>query len=225
MFGVIVNGVTAALGAVVGAVVRKGLPKKYTDAVMAIISLCTLIMGIQGAVKTENMLLMLASILIGGLIGTAIGIDAAMNRLGMYVKKRFLKSDDSTSMEGLIMLSILQITGAMAILGPIQAAFGNDDLLLFKSVLDTISAFIFGTIYGASVAFVGVANIVYEGIFFFLAVFFMPIMTPEVIRELNAVGNVLLVALALNMLNLTKIKVADLLPAMCIPILYYIVIA
>lgn len=75
---------------------------------------------------------MLASILIGGLIGTAIGIDAAMNRLGMYVKKRFLKSDDSTSMEGLIMLSILQITGAMAILGPIQAAFGNDDLLLLK---------------------------------------------------------------------------------------------
>ena len=73
--------------------------------------------------------------------------------------------------------------------------------------------------------FVGVANIVYEGIFFFLAVFFMPIMTPEVIRELNAVGNVLLVALALNMLNLTKIKVADLLPAMCIPILYYTVIA
>lgn len=225
MFGVLVNGVTAALGAMLGSVVRKGLPKKYTDAVMAILALCTLIMGIQGAVKTENMLLMLASILIGGIVGTALGVEDGMKRLGLAMKNRFIKKDDATSMEGLITLSILQITGAMAILGPIQAAFGSDDLLLFKSVLDTISAFIFGSIYGASVAFAGACVIIYEGFFFFLAVLIMPIMTPEVINELNAVGNLLLVALAMNMLNLTKIKVADLLPAMCIPIVYYIAMA
>ena len=185
MFAVIVNAVTSSLGALLGFLLKRGIPERFTKAIFGVISLCVAIMGIQGAVQSQNLLLVLASMIIGTLVGTAIGIEDGMNRFGEFLKKRMGHGDDSRFVRGFVTLSIMQVIGAMAILGPIQAALGSHDL------------------------------------FYLLATFIMPLMTPDVIRELNAVGSVMILGIALNMFQLTKLKVADFLPALFIPIIYY----
>lgn len=209
MFAVIVNAVTSSLGALLGFLLKRGIPERFTKAIFGVISLCVAIMGIQGAVQSQNLLLVLASMIIGTLVGTAIGIEDGMNRFGEFLKKRMGHGDDSRFVRGFVTLSIMQVIGAMAILGPIQAALGSHDLLYFKSALDFTSSFIFGTLYGLGVVPVGIV------------LFIMPLMTPDVIRELNAVGSVMILGIALNMFQLTKLKVADFLPALFIPIIYY----
>ena len=116
---------------------------------------------------------------------------------------------------------MMETIGAMAIIGPIQAALGSNDLLYFKSAIDSVSSFIFGALYGIGVVPVGIVLFFYETVFYVLATFFMPLMTTDVVRELNAVGCLMILAIALNMLQMTKFKVADFLPALFIPIIYY----
>ena len=221
MFAVIVNAVTSSLGALLGFLLKRGIPERFTKAIFGVISLCVAIMGIQGAVQSQNLLLVLASMIIGTLVGTAIGIEDGMNRFGEFLKKRMGHGDDSRFVRGFVTLSIMQVIGAIAILGPIQAALGSHDLLYFKSALDFTSSFIFGTLYGLGVVPVDIVLFIYQGFFYLLATFIMPLMTPDVIRELNAVGSVMILGIALNMFQLTKLKVADFLPALFIPIIYY----
>ena len=178
-------------------------------------------MGIQGAVQSQNMLLVLASMIIGTVLGTAIRIEDRMNQFGEFLKKHLSRGDDSKFVKGFVTLSMMETIGAMAIIGPIQAALGSNDLLYFKSAIDAVSSFIFGALYGLGVVPVGIVLFVYETIFYVLATFLLPLMTPDVVRELNAVGCLMILAIALNMLQLTKFKVADFLPALFIPIIYY----
>ncbi|MBC3536099.1 DUF554 domain-containing protein [Megasphaera hominis] len=222
MIAIIINGVTASLGALLGFFLKRGISEKYTKAIFGVISLCVAIMGVQSAVQSQNLLLVLASLIVGTLLGTIIGIEDRMQQFGEFLKRRMQRpGEDNTFVKGFVTLSVMQVVGALAILGPIQAALGSNDLLYFKSVLDFTSAFIFGTIYGLGVVPVGLVNLVYEAFFFLLASFFMPLMTPDVIRELNAVGGVMILGIALNMFRVTELKVADFLPALFIPILYY----
>ena len=183
-------------------------------------------MGIQGAVKTENILLVLASMTIGTLIGTVLQLEECMHRSGEWVKKILGASGDSRFVQGFVVVTIIQVVGAMSILGPVQAALlGDYSLLYFKSVLDGVASIIFGAIYGMGTLPVCIIIVVYEGLFYVLANLVSPLMTPDVIRELNAVGSVMILAIAFNMLGMTKLKVADYLPALFIPIIYYHLIA
>ena len=186
MIGVIVNAVTSSLAAVIGVGLKNRISERFTTPVLWVIALGLAAMGIQGAVQSQNMLLVLASMIIGTVLGTAIRIEDRMNQFG-----------------------------------PIQAALGSNDLLYFKSAIDAVSSFIFGALYGLGVVPVGIVLFVYETIFYVLATFLLPLMTPDVVRELNAVGCLMILAIALNMLQLTKFKVADFLPALFIPIIYY----
>lgn len=221
MIGVIVNAVTSSLGALLGVGLNNRISERFTTAVLSVIALGLAAMGIQGAVQSQNMLLVLASMIIGTILGTAIGIEDRMNQFGEFFKKHLSRGDDSRFVKGFVTLSMMETIGAMAIIGPIQAALGSNDLLYFKSAIDAVSSFIFGTLYGIGVVPVGLVLFVYETIFYVLATFLLPLMTPDVVRELNAVGCLMILAIALNMLKLTKFKVADFLPALFIPIIYY----
>ena len=177
-------------------------------------------MGIQAAVATQNLILVLASMI------RAHWLDGAAYRrpyaaVREYLKKRLRAGNESDFVKGFVTLSSMQVIGAMAILGPVQAALGNNELLYFKSVLDFTSAFIFATIYGLGIVPVGLVVLVYQGLFYVLATLFLPLMTTDVIRELNAVGGVMILGIALNMFGTTKLKIADFLPALFIPMIYY----
>lgn len=221
MIGVIVNAVTSSLAAVIGVGLKNRISERFTTPVLWVIALGLAAMGIQGAVQSRNMLLVLASMIIGTVLGTAIGIEDRMNQFGEFLKMHLSRGDDSKFVKGFVTLSMMETIGAMAIIGPIQAALGSNDLLYFKSAIDAVSSFIFGALYGLGVVPVGIVLFVYETIFYVLATFLLPLMTPDVVRELNAVGCLMILAIALNMLQLTKFKVADFLPALFIPIIYY----
>lgn len=225
MIAVILNGLATSLGAVLGIFLKRAISEKQTQALLYAVALCVAVMGIQGAVKSENMLLLLGSMVIGTLVGTALGIEDGMQRLGEAIKSRIGANSDSMFLQGFLLVSVVQVVGAMSILGPVQAALlGDNSLLYFKCVLDGCSAFIFGSIYGKGIIPVGLVVAVYEMAFFFLAQVVSPLMTPDVIRELNAVGNVMIIAISLNILGLMKLKVADYLPALFIPIIYYYIV-
>lgn len=221
MIGVIVNAVTSSLAAVIGVGLKNRISERFTTPVLWVIALGLAAMGIQGAVQSQNMLLVLASMIIGTVLGTAIGIEDRMNQFGEFLKMHLSRGDDSKFVKGFVTLSMMETIGAMAIIGPIQAALGSNDLLYFKSAIDAVSSFIFGALYRLGVVPVGIVLFVYETIFYVLATFLLPLMTPDVVRELNAVGCLMILAIALNMLQLTKFKVADFLPALFIPIIYY----
>lgn len=221
MIGVIVNAVTSSLAAVIGVGLKNRISERFTTPVLWVIALGLAAMGIQGAVQSQNMLLVLASMIIGTVLGTAIGIEDRMNQFGEFLKMHLSRGDDSKFVKGFVTLSMMETIGSMAIIGPIQAALGSNDLLYFKSAIDAVSSFIFGALYGLGVVPVGIVLFVYETIFYVLATFLLPLMTPDVVRELNAVGCLMILAIALNMLQLTKFKVADFLPALFIPIIYY----
>ena len=209
------------MAAVIGVGLKNRISERFTTPVLWVIALGLAAMGIQGAVQSQNMLLVLASMIIGTVLGTAIGIEDRMNQFGEFLKMHLSRGDDSKSVKGFVTLSMMETIGAMAIIGPIQAALGSNDLLYFKSAIDAVSSFIFGALYGLGVVPVGIVLFVYETIFYVLATFLLPLMTPDVVRELNAVGCLMILAIALNMLQLTKFKVADFLPALFIPIIYY----
>ena len=221
MIGVIVNAVTSSLAAVIGVGLKNRISERFTTPVLWVIALGLAAMGIQGAVQSQNMLLVLASMIIGTVLGTAIRIEDRMNQFGEFLKTHLSRSDDSKFVKGFVTLSMMETIGAMAIIGPSQAALGSNDLLYFKSAIDAVSSFIFGALYGLGVVPVGIVLFVYETIFYVLATFLLPLMTTDVVRELNAVGCLMILAIALNMLQLTKFKVADFLPALFIPIIYY----
>lgn len=221
MLAVVLNSCMTSLGALIGFFLKRGIPKQYTQAIFGVISLCVTVMGIQSAVATQNLILVLASMIVGTLAGTALHIEDHMQQFGEYLKKRLRAGNESDFVKGFVTLSSMQVIGAMAILGPVQAALGNNELLYFKSVLDFTSAFIFATIYGLGIVPVGLVVLVYQGLFYVLATLFLPLMTTDVIRELNAVGGVMILGIALNMFGTTKLKIADFLPALFIPMIYY----
>ena len=210
MIAVIINGAATALGAMLGVILKKGVPEHVSKAVFSAIGLCLAVMAIQGAIQTENILLMVLSIAIGVAVGTILSIEDRMQSFGLWLRNRMKAGGDSNFVEAFVTLSVMQVVGAMAILGPIQAALlGDTTLLYLKSTIDGISAFIFGALYGAELAVYAAASLL------------SPLMTPDVIRELSAVGNVMILAIALNMMGLTKLKVADYTLGMVIPIIYY----
>ena len=129
MIGVIVNAVTSSLAAVIGVGLKNRISERFTTPVLWVIALGLAAMGIQGAVQSQNMLLVLASMIIGTVLGTAIRIEDRMNQFGEFLKKHLSRGDDSKFVKGFVTLSMMETIGAMAIIGPIQAALGSNDLL------------------------------------------------------------------------------------------------
>lgn len=226
MLAIFINGLSTAAGALLGIFLGKWFEEKWEKALFSAIALVNIGIGIQGGIKTENWLLVLVSMSLGALIGTIVSLEDKMQHVGEVLKEKLHAGNDARFVDGFVTLSVLQIVGAMAILGPIQAALVNDPSLLYlKSVLDFVSAFLFASVYGVGILPVGLVVIVYELLFYFFASVLSPLMTPDVVRELNAVGNLLILAIGLNLLGIVKLKVADYLPAVFIPVIYFTVLA
>lgn len=226
MLAVIINGLGASLGAVLGVILHRGIPERFTKSLFSAIALCVIVMAVQGAIQTENLLLVLASVAVGVVCGTWIGIEDHMERGGQWLRKKLHAEEDASFVNALVTLSIMQLVGALSIIGPVQAALlGDASMLYFKSLLDTISGFIFGAVYGIGTIPVGIIVIIYEMFFFVLAGCISPLMTADVIRELNAVGSVMILGIGFNMLGVTKLRIADYLPGLCVPVVYYHILA
>jgi len=223
MIGVLVNTAAILLGGVIGLIVNKGLPKRLTSAVMIGVGLCTIYIGLDGALQGENTLVLVLSIVLGVAAGTALRIDDRLNSLGRKLDERFSRSSgDLTKFggrapisQGFVTGSILFCVGPMAILGSITAGLGGDNSTLFiKSVIDLISAAMFAVSLGVGVLFSAASVFVYQGLLVLLAQLLRPLLdNPALFAEMICAGSMVIIALGLNLIGVSKIKVADFLPA------------
>ena len=227
MLGVIVNTLTVIIGSALGLLLKKGIPERVSGAVMAAIGLCTVYIGIDGALQGSNTIVLIVSMVLGTIVGTLINIDGAINRLGNFVERKLKKEDGKTSVaEGFMTASLLFCVGAMTIVGSLNAGLSGDNKLLFtKSILDLISACMLASTLGIGVLFSALFVLVYQGGLVLLAGLLQNVLTDAaLIAEISCAGSIMIIGLGLNILGITKLKVADQLPAIVfVPIIYALV--
>lgn len=224
MLGTIVNVATIVIGTLLGIIIKTGIKDAYKETIMNGISLAVILIGIMGGIESDNIIIVIASLVIGSIIGEALDIDKKLDHLGLKMEKRFGKGDSNFS-KGFITASLVYVIGAMAIVGPLEAGLsGNYETLFAKSMLDGISAILFASSLGIGVAFSAIPVFIYQGSITLLANLIKDLLTPEAINEMSAVGGLLILAIGINLLGIKKIKVANMLPAIFIPLIYFSII-
>lgn len=226
MLGTIVNSLAIIGGCLVGLIVKGRLTERISATIMNGLALCVLYIGISGVLKGEDTLQIIICIALGALIGEIIDIDKKINDLGDMIEKRIngrrknTSSNEKVSIsEGFVTSSLLFCVGAMAVVGSLESGLqGNHTTLFAKSILDGVSSIIFTSSLGIGVMLSSVAILIYQGSITLLAGGISTILTESVINNMSAVGSLLIVGLGFNMLGICKIKVANLLPAVFIPI-------
>ena len=236
--GVIVNGLVIVGASFVALILKKFIMKfdknnkveKISDTIMSGLALCIIYMGISGALECQHVLICIISMVVGGLIGELIDIDKGLNSLGDKIEEKLNKGKTDVSKEkvsisqGFVSASLLFCVGAMAVVGALNSGlFGNNDTLFSKSALDGVSSFLFSLTMGIGVLLSAVAVFLYEGIIACGAFLLKGVLSTAVITEMNAVGSLLILALGINMILKANIKVANLLPAMFVPIIFGII--
>ena len=225
--GVIVNTGTVLAGSLLGLLFKKGIPEKVSRAVMIALGLFTLYIGIDGALGTQSPLIVVASLVLGAIVGTLLDIDGAISRLGLWAERKFKRGDGETVSiaEGFMTASLLFCVGAMTVNGAIEAGVKGVNTLFFtKALMDLVSSAMLASGLGCGVLLSAVFVLVFQGLLVLLAGWIAPVLTPAAIAEMTAAGSLIMVALGLNLLGVTKIKVADYLPAIVFaPVICWIV--
>lgn len=226
MIGVIINVITVLVGASIGLLFKKGIPERVSKAAMIGLGACTLYIGISGSLCGENVLIIIASVVLGAITGTLLNIDGAINRLAEKVENRFKKEGQQVSLaEGLVSATLLFCIGSMTVTGSIQAGLtGDNTILITKATLDLVSSMMLASSLGAGVLLSAVSVFVIQGGLVLLAGIIAPYMNAGAINEMTCAGSLLIVMIGTNLMGITKIKVADYLPAILFaPIIYNIV--
>ncbi|MBQ7795326.1 MAG: DUF554 domain-containing protein, partial [Lachnospiraceae bacterium] len=219
MAGVIANTLTVIIGSTIGLVFKKGIPDQVSSAVMTGLGLCSIYIGIDGALSGENVLITIASMVIGSIIGTLIDIDQAINNLGIWVEKKFSKNKNGqvSIAEGFVTASLLFCVGAMTINGSLNAGISGDNSLLYtKAMLDLFSSSMLAASLGIGVLFAAAFVLGFQGLLVLCAGFLAPILTDSAIAEMTCAGSLIIIALGTNIIGVTKIKIANYLPAIAI---------
>lgn len=224
MLGTIVNVGAIIFGGIIGLLLKGGLPDRFRNSLMQALALSLMIIGIMGAIKTSDSILVLICLVVGTIIGEAINIDKRLEMFGDKVKNRFSKDGDSKFAEGFITGSLVYCVGAMAIVGTINSVMQGDNSILYtKAVLDSILALLFTSIYGVSTIFGAITVLVYQGALLILAGVIAPFLSATAITEMGAVGGVLIFGVGINVMEIKHIKVANMLPAIFLPPVYLLI--
>ncbi len=227
MLGTIVNTAAIVIGSIVGLLLKGGIPKRFNDMIMKALGMSVLYIGISGSLKSTDTLLLILSLIFGAIIGEFVDIDKWLNDLGQAIENRFKALGKGGNIaEGFVSASLLFCIGSMAIVGSIQSGLEGDHTMLFiKSMLDGITSIIYASSMGIGVIFSGAAVFLYQGAITIASGFLGNILQDGQIANITGIGSILIMGLGFNLLGITKIKVANFLPAIFIPMIYYIVLS
>ena len=216
--GTLANCVAIIIGALLGVFCKRGLPEKWQETMMSSIALCILIIGVQMALKTQNIIIVIFSLVLGAIVGEILDIEAAMNRLGQYLGNKLSQGDGSAAAAiaaGFVNASILFCSGAMAILGSIQDGLAADHTTLFaKATLDGLISLILSANLGIGVILSALSVGIYQGSITLLSGFVGPLVTEAMLAEITASGGIMIMAIGCNMLKISSIRIGNLLPGM-----------
>lgn len=218
--GTIVNTITVLLGGTIGLVFKKGIPKRISDSVFKALGLITLFIGISGCLCGKLMLVTVISLIVGTVIGEILMLDKHINNFGKILEKRTSgENENSTVAQGFVSSCLLFCVGAMTIVGSLEAGLdSNCSVLYTKSALDFCSSIIFASTLGVGVLYSAGFVLVYQGLITLLARVVSPVLSTGVVNEMNCVGYIIIIGLALNIIGITKLKVMNMVPAIFLPI-------
>ena len=214
MTGTILNVATVVLGSSLGLILGKHLTEQIRDTVLKGLGLLTLVIGIQMALKTGNILILMGSILVGGICGEVLDLHGRLDRLGKSLQLRFSAGDARFS-EGFITASLVFCVGPMTILGSIQDGLSGDyQLLAVKSVLDGFASLALAAAFGPGVLLSAVTVLLFQGGITLGAGTLEGVLTPDMIDEMTASGGLVILGIGFVILDISKPRVANFLPAL-----------
>ncbi|MDR2864245.1 MAG: DUF554 domain-containing protein [Spirochaetaceae bacterium] len=246
MLGPAINALAIVLASLAGSFLIRGIPDRFEGILKQAIGLAIIFIGIKGALENQDPLLLIMSLVLGAIIGEAANIDKCIHRLGDFVERSLIlrmgaKSGISSRIsgekdhpdglipyntqksfsKGFVQASILFCSGSMAIVGSMQSGFyGNHEVLFAKTILDASISIVFGAAFGIGTAFSAIPVFLYQGGIALISMQLGALLSPEMIREMSAVGNLVVAAIGFNFLGIKEIKVANLIPAIVLPLLY-----
>jgi hypothetical protein len=226
MLGTVVNTVAIILGGAIGLVFQGKIADKYHKLVFDSLSLCVVLIGLLNAFEVQNVLLVIFSLVIGSVIGQWLDLEERLERFSYRIEKRFIKEKpeggESRFSKGFITTTLVYCVGSMAVVGSFESGLsGNHATLFAKSAIDGMTAVLFASSLGFGVIFSAVPVFLYQGLLTLSASALKPLITTVAIADMSAVGGLIIVALGLKMLDIKKMPVANMLPAIFIPLIYY----
>ena len=220
--GTLLNILTVLLGGTLGLLVGGRLPERFQNIVMGGLGLAVLVIGVQNALTTKNILIMLGAILVGGLLGEALRIQDGLDNLGNYLQRRLASGDKgpSTFSEAFVTSSLVFCVGPLTILGSIQNGISGDiTFLAIKSLLDGFAAFAFASALGWGVLVSTVTILIYQGGLSVAAALLasgVPSRDNPYIVEMTAVGGLIILGVGLRLLDIKELRLANYLPALAV---------
>ena len=230
--GTIVNVIAVVIGGLLGLLFKKGLTERFREIMVQACGLAVIFIGAAGAfemifsvkdgkLSSGSTMLIVISLVLGGLVGELINIEKGLDTVGEKLKNLVRAKNDGRFVDGFVTASLVICVGAMAICGPMDEALTGDSTTLFvKSILDLIIVMVFASVYGVGVVFSALAVGVYQGFFTVFGVFVSGFMTDALISSLSGIGSVLIFAVGINLLWPKKIRVGNFLPALIVPVIW-----
>jgi uncharacterized membrane protein YqgA involved in biofilm formation len=222
--GILINFGTIILGSSLGLILGNNLSSGLRTVIFQGIALSSIIIGLRMAIPTPDVTVVMFSVLTGGILGTLLDLEGAATRLGDYLKRR-LRTKNSSFTQGFVTASMLFCIGSMVILGPLEEALHNDrSIILSKALLDGFTSMALSAAMGLGVIFAAFPTLLIEGSLTVFAVYIQPVLTPDMLAQLQSTGGVLILGIGLNLLEITALKLFNLLPALlCAPLLVFVI--
>lgn len=221
MLATFVNCITVILGTFLGILFSRKVTEELSRVISSGAGIVTLVIGLQMALETNEIIFMVLAMILGGIIGTWIDIDGKILKIGEKLSTKFSKGSSSNFANAFLNASVLFCVGAMAIVGSFKAGTEGDySILLTKSVLDGFMAIVFAAAMGIGTAFSAISLLVYQGLLTLLSGVIKDFVNPEMLNELSAVGGALIIMIGINLLDIKKLKTANYLPALIFTVIF-----
>lgn len=217
MLGTVVNTGAIIAGSLLGLLLRRKLSARYSDIVMKAIGLFTIVIGLDLAFKSSRMMLVLISLVLGGVVGELINLEGRLEWLGKKLQEKYSSGNSTLFVQGFVISSLLFCVGPLAIVGSMEdGLMGSHTVLFTKSLMDGTASVVLASAMGTGVLFSAGAVLVYQGLLTAAAMIFKGLIPMPYVNLMSAVGGILLLGVALNLILNIKLKVANLLPAIFI---------
>lgn len=224
MGATVINVVLILLGGAIGLVFRGKISERLTRAITCALGLCVLLIGVDAALETRNTLCVIVCMVIGTLLGEWIDIEEKMDKVGNALKEKVASQGENARFsEGFVSAAVLYCVGAMAINGSLAAGLKGDwSIIVSKGVIDGVTSITFAAAMGVGVLFSVIPLFIYQGGLTLLASVIGPYLSDALVAEMSAVGGVIIIGIAINMLALGKerVRVGNMLPAIFLPAVY-----
>ncbi len=220
LFGTIINGVCIIIGTLIGKLLHR-IPEEMKGTVLKAIGLAVMVLGLDMGLKSENFLIVIISLALGAALGEWMGLEDRLNSLGNWIERKIGSKNETSISQGFVTATLIFVIGAMAIIGALDSGIrGDHDVLLTKSIIDGFTSVILTTTLGIGVMFSAIPVMLYQGSIALFATQINRWIPEDVmnmfIAEMTATGGIMIFAIGLNLVGITKIRVANLLPGIII---------